>query len=266
MPTVLITGAANGLGKATADEFTRKGWDVVATDIAVPETPFQPGPGRCLFLEMDVRSDDAVNAAYHAIARDVDWIDLIINNAGIDRYFPLSETSVSEFRNIFEVNLFGCYRVNSTFLPLLRKPGGRIIHIGSESGWLKVPFMPYPLTKNALERYAMVLRQELRFSGIDVVIIRPGAIGTAILDNVARLPELEIGGSLEKPFRRFVTQAPKEIGKVITPGKAARFICKVALVKDPKPVYRINNSVLLRLASSIPFCLMERLIRKKLSG
>jgi NAD(P)-dependent dehydrogenase (short-subunit alcohol dehydrogenase family) len=50
--------------------------------------------------------------------------------------------------------LFGSYRVNQVFLPVLKKPGGKIIHIGSESLNLTIPFMPYPISKNALERYA----------------------------------------------------------------------------------------------------------------
>ncbi|MCX6283477.1 MAG: SDR family NAD(P)-dependent oxidoreductase [Bacteroidetes bacterium] len=276
---VLISGAGRGLGKALALRFLSKGWKVIATDLEVPEySDFQGSllseghPNRrklLLPLKMDITSDKSVAAAFAVLKVEDCKLDLIINNAGIDNYFLLSRTHVNEFMRIFEVNVFGGYRVNQVFLPLVRRPGGRIIHIGSESLNLTMPFMAYPLSKKLVEGYAKALRQELRFHGIDVVVIRPGAINTELLKTVSGLACNEEAGlegdPLRAAFYAFASQASKEIGKVISPGQAAEFIYRVACVTRPKAVYRINNMLQLRIAALLPFGLLERIVHKRLS-
>ena len=285
LKTVLITGAGRGLGKALALTFLSKGWLVIASDLELPSyndilmnrrlpehEPVLPilQQGDCLkCIKMDVTSDESVARAFEFVSRECHCIDLIINNAGIDAYFLLSEAPVSEFRRIFEVNVFGAYRVNQVFLPIVRRPGGRIICIGSESLNLTMPFMTYPLSKKLVEGYAKALRQEVRFHGIDVVVIRPGAIDTDLLKSVSDLAlnrgDGNGGDSLALAFNAFASQASKEIKKVISPGKAAAFIFRISCKPRPKAVYRINNMVQLRVASMLPFGLIERIVHKRLS-
>lgn len=276
---VLVTGAGRGLGKALALEFLSKGWMVAATDIAEPE--FSDDKSMALFethpqtrqnllrFKMDVTSDEAVADVYKWFADRKITLSLIINNAGIDRYMLLSEAPVSEFMRIFEVNVFGAYRTNQVFIPLLKKPGGRIIHIGSESLNLTMPFMAYPLSKKLLEGYAKALRQELRFRGIDVVVIRPGAINTELLKTVSNLADSagkeQNRDPLRQAFSNFAQQAEKEIGKVISPIEAASFIYKVSCIPRPKAVYRINNMLQLRIAALLPFGILEKAVHKRLS-
>ena len=277
--SVLITGAGRGLGKALALEFLSKGWRVVATDISEPEFDdptagalfeSHPQTGKnLLLLKMDVTSDESVADVYRFLAEQEITLSLIINNAGIDRYMLLSAAPVKEFRQIFEVNVFGAYRVNQVFIPLLKRPGGRIIHIGSESLSLCMPFMAYPLSKKLLEGYAKGLRQELRFHGIDVVVIRPGAIDTELLKTVSALTRSvgkeEPGDPLQQAFANFALQAGKEIGKVISPAAAASFIYRVACIPRPRAVYRINNMLQLRIAALLPYGLIEKIVHKRLS-
>jgi NAD(P)-dependent dehydrogenase (short-subunit alcohol dehydrogenase family) len=261
---VLITGAAHGLGRALTILFLEKGFRVVATDLDANSLAGLPVSDRCLPLLMDVTSDGSVKEAFAKVKEQHASIDLIISNAGIDRYFPLSEAPVERFRELFEVNLFGGYRVNQVFLPLLKSPGGRIVHISSESLNLTLPFMTYPLTKKAVEGYAKALRQELSFSGIDVVIVRPGAIRTRLIETVRGL-KAEIGKwKLEKQFSRFAEGAAKEIGKTLSPEQVAEFVFKVSEKKNPPAVYRINNMLQLRIAAMLPFRITERIVRKRL--
>lgn len=275
---ILITGAGGGLGKALALQFLSKGWWVFATDLQEPEytdsytiSLFESRPeikNHFRPLKMDVTSDESVTAIFNLVKDDALKLDIIINNAGIDDYFLLSETDVKRFRRIFEVNVFGGYRVNQIFLPLLRTPGGRIIHISSESLNLIMPFMPYPLSKKLVEGYAKALRQELRFRGIDVVIVRPGAIDTSLLKTVSGLTvsndNEENNDALKNAFHSFSTQASKEIGKIVTPEKVAEFTYKIACAFRPKAIYRINNMIQLRIVAILPFRLMEFLVRKRL--
>ena len=263
--TVLITGAAHGLGNALARKFLQEGWHLIATDLDDLSLAWLPEE-KAMALNMDVTSDESVLEAFKKVSARGLTIDLVINNAGIDRYFPLSEAPVSRFREVFEVNLFGAYRVNQVFLPLVKRPGGRIIHIGSESLNLTVPFMTYPLTKRALEGYAKALRIELRFAGIDVVVIRPGAIRTNLLQTVSTLDPDREPWNLQEPFRRFAASASKEIGKTISPEEAAEFIFKVAGIHRPAAVYRINNMWKLRVAGWLPFGWVEQGVWRMLRG
>ncbi len=158
--SVLITGASGGLGMAMASHFARQGWLVIATDASEPRDEVRRNTAGIFVVRMDVTSDESVGKVFRLVEKMGVTLSLIINNAGIDRYFPLSEAPVERFREVFEVNVFGAYRVNQAFRPLLKSPGGRIVHIGSESLNLTVPFLTYPLSKKLLEGYAKVLRQE----------------------------------------------------------------------------------------------------------
>lgn len=262
--TVLITGAANGLGKALTLQFLEQGWRVIATDLEQDALKQISASENLLPFPMDVTSDESVDAGFKWVQSLNIRLDLILNNAGIDRYFAFSEASVKRFQEIFEVNVFGGYRINQTFLSLLQAPGGKIIHIGSESLNLTIPYMPYPITKNTVERYAKALRQEVKPLGIDVVVIRPGAIRTRLL---GQLDSIQPQANNEVVFRRFkklAESAPKNVGKVTTPEHVAAFIFNVAQKKNPKAVYRINNNPLLRLANLFPYSLTEKFVTKML--
>jgi len=258
--TVLITGAARGLGGALVRRFLEAGWRVIATDTDDLSMAWMLSHPEIHVLPMDVTSDESVGAAFSRIREQGIPVDVVINNAGIDRYFPLSEAPVSRFREVFEVNVFGAYRVNQTFLPVIRRPGGRIVQISSESLNLTMPFMPYPISKKSAEGYMRALRQELRFLGIDAVIIRPGAIRTKLLETVSNLGLSAEKWRLEKPLSRFAEMAPGRIGKTLTPEIAADFIYWKSVIPKPASVYRINNMPALRLAARIPFSLMEKVI------
>ncbi len=262
--TVLITGAMGGLGMALTREFRENGWKVIATDLESKIPKDKDPEDMVIKIAMDVSSDESVNTIANRLQSEQHQMDLIVNNAGIDSYFPLCETPVAKFKEIFEVNAFGCYRVIQNFLPLLKRPGGRIINISSEAVKINVPFMSYPVTKQTLEGYTRTLRQELRFLGIDVVLVRPGAINTPFLGYVKNMKNPVPSSLLKGPFDKFATQAPREIGKTIGPSVAAKFIVKTALVKNPKLVYKINNSIQLNVASMIPFWLIEKMVYRKL--
>jgi NAD(P)-dependent dehydrogenase (short-subunit alcohol dehydrogenase family) len=273
MKQVLITGAANGLGRATALEFAHRGWQVLATDIDEEQLNTLAGTDGITAIRMDVTSRDSVDTVITGIRDRGTSLDLIINNAGIDRYFPFSEAPAEMLKDLFDINFFGAVRVTRAFQPFLRRPGGRILFIGSESLNLSLPFMPYPLTKKALESYAKALRQELRFCRIDVVIIRPGAIRTRIIENLLniRYPFLaESAGTaatcdeMRNAFRRFAETVPGEVGKTVTVEKVASLIYRVSGIRNPAPVYRINNSLRLRLAAYIPFSVVEKFVFRKL--
>ena len=263
--TILITGAGKGLGRAIGDHFRTHGWQIIATDVTADLLADLSAREGWFPVVMDVSDEESVKRAFGQIREQVSAIDLIVNNAGIDRYFPLSEAPAEYFKMMFEVNVFGAYRVNQTFLPLLRKPGGGILAIGSESLYLTLPFMAYPITKRTLENYIFALRHELWYSGCWASVVRCGPMKTSIAENVFHLRSEVRSTLLDPVFERFAGMAPKQVGKMIDPGIAARIIFRISSKKRPAALYKINNRLSLRMMKWIPACITEKAVRMMLA-
>jgi NAD(P)-dependent dehydrogenase (short-subunit alcohol dehydrogenase family) len=262
--TVLITGAGRGLGRALAKAFRARGWAVIATDLVPDLLKDLPDTEGYLAIPLDVTSKTSVDEAFRIVQGRFATIDLLINNAGMDRYFPLSEAPVTHFKEIFEVNLFGAYRVTQTFLPLLKQPSGGVIAVGSESLHLSLPFLSYPITKRALESYILALRQELRFSGRWATIVRCGPIRTKIVEDLYHIRNQAPEGQLQPVFEWFAASVPKQIGRVMEPSEVAERIVRIVSAEHPKGIYRINNRITLRMMKWIPFGVVERRVHRRL--
>src|SRR5512141_2656262 len=109
--TVLITGAKGGLGEALTREFRINGWHVIATDLEEKIRNVENPDNMIREMTMDVSSGESVGSAELILKKEGQKLNLIVNCAGIDDYFPLAETPVERFRKMFEVNVFGSYRV-----------------------------------------------------------------------------------------------------------------------------------------------------------
>jgi len=262
--TILITGAAQGLGKALALEFQGKGCYVIATDLRTDPPGEFAGHERITWYPMDVTSDEAVESLVRVLSSKGITIDIIINNAGIDLYFPFTEGKAGLFKKIFEVNVFGSYRVNQNFLPLVKRPGGMFIHISSESVNLAVPFLPYPVSKKTLEGYVKAFRQEVSFLGMHATMIRPGPIDTDLLHHVEQISYPVKNEAVKKAFLKFAKMAPGNVGKTISPTEVAAFIFRVSQIPRPKAIYKINNDTKLRIAALLPFSLQEKIVLRQL--
>ena len=144
---VVLTGASGGMGTAVRSLLEEKGYTVWALDITESADPH--------FIRTDITSDESVSAAARRIESECTKIDAVVHTAGIYDMNSLVEMPEEEFLRIFNVNLFGMYRVNKAFLPLLN-PNSRIIMVSSELAPLDpLPFTGiYGITKSAIEKYA----------------------------------------------------------------------------------------------------------------
>ncbi len=179
---VLVTGASFGIGKACAERLAIEGYCVYGTS----RNPDNVNEDQNMhMLQMDVNSDESVNAAVNEIVRIEGKIDVVINNAGFGIAGSVEDTSVEEAKSIFETNLFGLLRVCRAALPIMRKAGsGTIINISSLGGRIGLPYQGlYSATKFAVEGLSEALRMEVRQFGIDVTLIEPGDICTTFTDN-----------------------------------------------------------------------------------
>ena len=174
---VLITGAYGGMGRAAVSCFKERGYTVFALDRAVEASEENVIP-----FQGDITDEASLKTALAAVQSHTDTIDAIVHFAGIYLLDSLVELKKEEFERAFAVNLFGAAAVNRVFLPLLKK-GSKILHITSELAPLDpLPFTGvYAVTKGALDRYAYSLRMELQLLGIDVSVLRAGAVQTPML-------------------------------------------------------------------------------------
>jgi NAD(P)-dependent dehydrogenase (short-subunit alcohol dehydrogenase family) len=204
VPTVLISGASSGIGRATALRLAGSGWTVLAgvRDLAVGEAlAVEAGSERIVPLRLDI-TDPAQVAAAAELARERTGeagLDALVNNAGAALGGPLEMLSMQELRDQFEVNFFGHIAMTQALIPALRRAGGRLLLVSSIGGRITTPYMsPYCASKYALEAVGDSLRVELARSHIQVALIEPGSIATPIwdkgnelIDGVAVPPELE---------------------------------------------------------------------------
>ena len=261
---VVITGAGGGMGSATAELLAEKGFTVFALD-----KKFDAPKKGVIPVETDVTDEESVARAYNVVRLKTEKLFAIIHFAGIYRLDSLCEMSEERFTGIFNVNVFGAYRVNKAFLPLIKK-GGRIIVTTSELAPLDpLPFTGiYAVTKTALEKYAFSLRMELQLLGVTVTVLRPGAVKTGLLPTSTR----ELDAFCENTrvytynagkFRKIVNDVET---KSVTPERIAKTVLKILSARKPRYVYNVNRNPLLRLLNALPDGWQTKIIGGILKG
>jgi len=196
MKAVVITGVSTGIGHGAAKVLTARGFRVFGsvrkeTDGQRLQEEFGSAFTPLFF---DVTDEAAVRRAAETVSHSLGDEPLfgLVNNAGIAVPGPLLCLSADEIRHQLEVNVVGQMIVTQAFAPLLeaRNGGrpGRIVMISSVGGRIATPFLgPYHASKFALEALSDSLRRELMPQGIDVIVIEPGAVATAIWDKADAL-------------------------------------------------------------------------------
>jgi NAD(P)-dependent dehydrogenase (short-subunit alcohol dehydrogenase family) len=192
---ILITGSSTGFGREAAETLARRGYTVFAsmrgtsgknaTHKAELET-LAKGESLALFVqELDVASEDSVEAGVKEIVKQAGRIDVVINNAGVASLGITEGYTMAQWQGLFDVNLFGVVRVNRAVLPVMRRQGsGLLIHVSSAAGRACAPYLGmYCASKFALEALADSYRYELKPFGIDSVIVEPGIHKTPLLDH-----------------------------------------------------------------------------------
>ncbi len=191
MASVLITGTSSGIGLATALALSRVGHKVYAT---MRNPSRAPELGQIVARErlpvkisaMDVDSDSSVKAAIESIQKESGPIDVLVNNAGIERTGSIEELTMADFRAVMETNYFGAIRCVQAVVPEMRKRRtGCIINVASVAGHVACsPMAPYTASKYALEALSEVLAQEMKTFGIRVAIVEPGIIETPMAKRI----------------------------------------------------------------------------------
>jgi NAD(P)-dependent dehydrogenase (short-subunit alcohol dehydrogenase family) len=181
----LITGAARGIGRATAERFFADGWrlallDFDADNLAEAAARFA-APERVVALPADVSDQAQVATAMAALSAKFGRLDALVNNAGIAIFKAAIETPLEDWMRVLAVNLTGPFIVSMAAVPLLRVGGGSIVNITSISG-LRASTMrvAYGTSKAGLAHLTKQLAVELASLGIRVNAVAPGPVETAM--------------------------------------------------------------------------------------
>ena len=190
MRTAIITGAAGGIGGATASDLARWGWRVFGFDLRAGESNLVSSDlagfgGSIEPIRVDVTDRAAVEAAVAAVlAATGGTLDAVVANAGVRVAGAFEETPFAEVRRLFEVNLGGVMHVTRAALPALRATeGSRVVVVSSVGGLSALPGLAaYCGSKWAVEGWAEALAHELQPLGVGVALVEPASVRTGLWD------------------------------------------------------------------------------------
>jgi NAD(P)-dependent dehydrogenase (short-subunit alcohol dehydrogenase family) len=251
--TILITGASTGIGRATAQFFHGKGWNVAATMRTPSAAQGFDETKRLKLYQLDVLDEASIKAAITAAIKDFGSIDVLFNNAGYGTQGPMEAASRAQIERQFDTNVTGLIAVMQAVIPHFRdKNSGTIINVSSIGGLITLPFYSlYHGTKWAVEGLTESLSYELEPLGIRMKLIEPGAIATDFggrsLDTLSK-DGLSVYDDMLERFNKARDEAvsnsaaPIDVAKVVFQAATDRSSRLRFLVgKDAKLFWRIRR-------------------------
>ncbi|MDX5980848.1 SDR family oxidoreductase [Exiguobacterium profundum] len=178
--TIVITGASSGIGRATVELFSKRGWHVAAT-MRRPEDHQELSNLKGVSLyQLDVTNETSIREAFERIVSDHGTMDVLLNNAGYGAVGIFEEASPEQIQRQFDTNVFGVMNVIRAALPYFRKQrSGRIVTVSSVGGQITFPiYSLYHSSKWAIEGFIESLQFELAPFNIGMKLIEPGPIKT----------------------------------------------------------------------------------------
>ena len=215
MINVLITGASKGIGRVAALTLARAGHNVYATMRNAARAAEFAAESQSESLPihvsvMDVDSDESVSTAIATIHHAAGAIDVLVNNAGVERNGAIEELSMDDIRAVMETNYFGAVRCTKAVLPeMRRRRSGCIINVTSVAGRVSTsPLGAYAASKFALEALSEALAQEMKAFSVRVAIVEPGVIDTAMAHELV-VPSMESHYPQQRRMARYFAASLK---------------------------------------------------------
>ena len=250
MKVVVLTGGSSGIGKATAELFAARGWQVFELSRSGKD-----GEG-ITHVRCDVTDEQSVRDAIAEVMQHTDHIDVVLSNAGMGISGAIEYTREEDARRQMDVNFFGAFALTKAVLPQLRKQhNGRIIFTSSVAAVLAVPYQAfYSASKAAINAFALALQNEVRPFGIRVAVVMPGDVATGFTG--ARIKEQQ-GEDVYTHARQAVEAMERDEQGGMAPVKMARLIYHVATCRCPRPEY--VGGAIYRV-----FCALDCMLPKRL--
>ncbi|GAB4553336.1 MAG: SDR family oxidoreductase [Pleurocapsa sp.] len=259
-PTVLITGASQGIGKATAMLFAKNGYDVIITArsqdrLESTAEEIRAFGKQVMAIATDTRDRSAVEALVNLSIERFQVIDVLINNAGVCMSAPMAETSLEDWETIINTNLWGYIYTIKALLPhFLERKRGNIINVGSFGGKVPLPMMTaYCTSKFAITGLTETLRIELEPQGIHVSGVHPSVTQSDFLERAIfrdrdSQAEEKRRQALEKMLTSPLASKSEDVAQVIWNAvKHPQAEVVVGSAKVPSLLYRFFPSITQRM-------------------
>lgn len=275
--SVVVTGVSTGIGWGATKVLTKAGFRVFGSVRKEADAKKLAAEFGANFVPLifDVVDEKAVRAAAAAVRQALGGEKLfgLVNNAGIAVAGPLVYMAIEDFRQQIDVNLTGVVIATQAFAPLLgidpelKGKAGRIVNISSVGGKNATPFLgAYNTSKFGLEGMSEALRRELMPFEIDVIIIAPGAVATAIWGKAG---EAELARYANTPYAaqlaKLQTIAAEQGRKGLKPEVLGRVIMKALTVARPKVRYTVTPEPVLNFVlNTVPKRTADRMIAGRL--
>jgi NAD(P)-dependent dehydrogenase (short-subunit alcohol dehydrogenase family) len=240
---VLVTGASSGIGRNLAETLAGKGYFVYAGARKQADLDALNRIPNIQAVRLDVTKQDEIDAAVAIVRAGGKGLYGLVNNAGVVTLGPITEVDEEDLAWIFDVNVFGVYRVTKAFAPLIIESRGRIVNISSISGILSGMFWaPYGMTKHALEAYTDSLAQEMALFDVEVSAINPGnyksEIGIKESAVLAKKPWAQPGSPYAEKFASHVEYL-SDRSMYKEPDEVTAAIMQALFDESPKPNYLV---------------------------
>lgn len=268
----VITGASSGFGLLTTLELAKKDYLVIATMRNLEKQGNLLSQATQLNLlqnikiqQLDVTDQNSLHN-FQLFLKEINKVDLLINNAGYANGGFVEEIPVEEYRKQFETNFFGAISITQLVVPYMREQqSGKIINISSISGQVGFPGLsPYVSSKYALEGWSESLRLEVKPFGIDVALIEPGSYNTNIWEVGKQLATNQ--SDTTSPYKEYMDKIQKHINSGSdtfgNPIDVANKIVEIAESKRTNLRYPIGKGVKFMIFAKkiLPWRLWEYLV------
>ena len=206
----IVTGAASGIGHAIARRYVQAGGRVVIADIKMDQAEKAArelgGPDKIIAIEMDVTSEEAVNAGVAKTVSTFGTVDILVSNAGVQIVHPLHEFPYSEWKKMLAIHLDGAFLTTKACLPhMYKQKSGSVILMGSvhskEASPLKAP---YVTAKHGLIGLSRVLAKEGAAYGVRTNVICPGFVKTPLVEKQIPEQSKSLGISEEEVVKKIM--------------------------------------------------------------
>ena len=240
---VLVTGASTGIGRKITEVLAARGVFVYAGARNEKVLEELNAIDNVQSIRLDVTVQEEIDAAVETITNQGRGLYGLVNNAGVAILAPLIEVEESELDFIFDVNIYGPYRITKAFSPLIIESKGRITTISSISGILSGTFFgPYSMSKHAMEAYSDSLAREMAKLDVKVSVVEPGnyssAIGTTLKKRM-EAQDIDLEESLYQEEMQAIVDRVGDRSQYKEPDEVAEAVYHALFDEAPKMRYMV---------------------------